>query len=284
MKKYILLLLLILLPAILFATEFANFPKIKGWELKVSDDVYTPENLWDFMNGGADLYNKYGFIELHLADYRSADGMTISAEVYRHSSSVNAYGIYASERSPDYQFLELGGQAYIGDGILNFCSGTYYVKLFADGEGDKAVNALKKVAGSLVEALDQKNSLPELLSVFPKKGKAAYTEKYTAKKYLGHKFLNNAFSAEYEEGYSLFLIQSADAGEIMKTAVAYLKFAKQKTKPVTDSMFVIKDPYSGDIPVVIADRYLIGILNGAESGNAKLGLEKLGDNVKTLGK
>ena len=280
------LLLLILLPAMLFAAEkeFANFPKIKDWDLKVSSDVYTPKNLWDFMNGGADLYIKYGFVDLHLAEYHNSDGATIQAEVYRHSSSTNAYGIYASERSPGYQFIELGGQAYIGEGILNFFSGAYYVKLLSIGEEGAAPNALKKVGKSLVKALDQKNELPELLSVFPEKGKSPYSDKFVAKKFLGNDFLNNAFSADYEEGYSLFLIKGADADEILKMVASYLEFAKQNTEPAKNSTFVIADHYNGNIPVVIVDRYLLGVLNGAASQNAKQGLEKLSKNIKSLKK
>ena len=286
MKMYIFLLLFSLSPAMMFAAEkeFINFPEIKDWDLKVSDDVYKQKNLWDFMNGGADLYIKYGFVDLHLAEYHNSDGETIQAEVYRHSSGVNAYGIYATERSPGYQFIDLGGQAYIGEGMLNFFSGAYYVKLLSIGEESAAPDALKKVAKSLVGALDQKNELPELLSVFPEKGKSPYADKYIAKKFLGNDFLNNAFSADYEEGYSLFLIKGADADEILKMVTSYLEFAKQNTEPVKNAAFVIKDPYNGDISVVMVDRYLLGVLNGAASQNAKQGLEKLGDNIKFLNK
>lgn len=282
MKKFIFVLLLCLGSAMLFATEKENFsfPKIKDCELKVTEDVYTPANLWDHINGGADLYIRYGFVDLRLADYKNAEGITVHAEIYRHNSSLNAYGIYASERSPDYQFIEIGGQAYIGEGILNFFNGNCYVKLFAYDESAGVPDALKKVGMSIVEAMDQETGLPELLSVFPKAGKLPHTDKYIAKKFLGNDFLYNAFSIDYEEGYSLFLIEGADADEILKMVTSYLELTKQQIDLDQKSAFIIEDPYNGNIPVILSDQYFIGILNGNDCQNAKPGLDELYHNLK----
>lgn len=284
MKKNILILILSFGSTLLFASErpFEGFPEIRFWDLKVSPDVYTPENLWDYINGGADLYIKYGFTKLHLAEYSTADGITVQAEIYQHNSEINAYGIYATERSPEYQFIKLGGQAYIGDGFLNFFNGNCYVKLFTSEEGSSGSRVLKKVATSIVKAMGQKSDLPEEFSVFPKKQRVSYTDKFTAKQYLGNHFLNNVYSADYEDGYTLFLIESTNLNEISKIVSSYLEFTKQNLDPAENSIFIIKDPYNGDIPSVIFGRYLLGILNGAASQSAKENLEILMKNVHAL--
>ena len=85
------------------------FPEINGWKLSVDSNVYTPNNLWDLIDGAADVYLSYDFQDLHIGEY-SNQGQIIRVEMYRQSSSVNAFGIYAAERMPDYDFIKLGVQ------------------------------------------------------------------------------------------------------------------------------------------------------------------------------
>ena len=169
MKHYKLLTLILWIPITLSLSgkDPVDFPELKGWDLKVSEDMYTPANLWDLINGAAESYLAYDFIDLSLADYKNQSGVTIHAEVYRHSSLNNAFGIYASERSPDYNFIDIGGQAYLDEGILNVFSGLFYVKLYSTDENEAVQGALKTVGEAIIEALDQGNAMPELISLFP---------------------------------------------------------------------------------------------------------------------
>ena len=252
-----------------FAQDPVEFPELKRWDLEVSSDVYTPDNLWDLINGAAESYLAYDFVDLHLADYHSKDGITIHAEVYRHSSLNNAYGIYSSERSPEYEFITMGGEGYLDEGVLNCFSGPCYIKLYSTDDDPSVQEGLKKVGKALVKSFGEGDILPELLGIFPDMGKLPYSEHYIAQNFLGFDFLHSAFTAEYEQGYKLFVIEGQDAGEILKMVGAYLSFTKQDIDPSVESSFVITDKYNGDIPVVISGEYLIGIQNGDDTENMK---------------
>lgn len=282
MKNPISMLFIFLIPAMVLASgkDPVNFPQLKGWNHTVSKDVYTPENLWDLIDGAAESYLAYEFIDLHLADYESKSGITIHTEVYRHSSLNNAYGIYASERSPEYQFIDLGGQAYLDEGVLNFFTGNFYVKLYSTDEGKTVQEGLLTIGKAVFEALDQGNALPELLSLFPAKGSLPYGINYIAQNFIGFEFLHSAFTASYEEGYRLFVIEGKDADEILEMVRAYLAFTKQEVDPSAESTFVIKDPYNGSIPVIISGNHLLGILDGPGNRNASLGLAELERNLR----
>ncbi len=255
------------------------FPGLEGWNLSVSRDVYTPSNLWDLIDGAAEAYLAYDFIDLHLADYENPEGITIHAEVYRHSSLNNAYGIYASERSPDYRFLDLGGQAYLDKGVLNCFSGPFYMKFYSTDEAPDVQESLIIVAGAVVERLAQGKEFPGLVSLFPQEGKSPYSDHYIAKNFIGFGFLHSAFTMDYDEGYKLFIIKGKNRDEILEMAGRYLAFTKQETDPARQTSFTVADPYNGSIPVVVSGRYLTGIINGAGNNNAKM---KLGELVKNL--
>ena len=45
------------------------FPEEQGWKLSTDFPVYTPDNLWDYINGAADGYLSFGFQDLTMAEY-----------------------------------------------------------------------------------------------------------------------------------------------------------------------------------------------------------------------
>ena len=266
-------------------TKAVSFPEVEGWELKVSDLVYTPGNLWDLINGAAEGYLAYDFVDLHLADYTNGTGVTVHAELYRHSTMNNAYGIYSSERSPEYNFIELGAQGYLDEGVLNYCTGPFYVKMYSTDEGEQVKEALQKVGKAVFKELDEGNQLPGLIAIFPEEGRLPYTEHYIAENFIGFDFLHSAFTAEYDEGYKLFMIKGKDPEGIRAMLDPYLAFTKQDIDLSKNHSFTIKDPYNGNIPVILKDNYLVGILDGQESPASKEKLEKLaaslpGDSCK----
>jgi len=256
-----------------------GFPKLKGWKLVVSSDVYTPGNLWDLINGAAESYISYDFLDLHLADYRDKKGMEIHAEVYRHSSSNNAFGIYSSERSPEYNFQDIGTQGYLDEGVLNFVAGQFYVKLYSTGSDDGIQESLLKIGQAVSDNLKQENEWPNLLTLFPEDGKREHTDHYVRENFIGLDFLHSAFTSEYEGDYRLFVIKGKDKTEILDMVSAYLAFTKQEVNSEKETSFIIKDRYNGDIPVVLTGPYLAGIIDGAENESAKKNLQVLVNNL-----
>ena len=45
------------------------FPEYKNWNLKIDETVYMPENLWELINGAAEIYLAYEFQDLHIGEY-----------------------------------------------------------------------------------------------------------------------------------------------------------------------------------------------------------------------
>lgn len=279
MKKYILSLVLLLemISPICQAadTDAVTFPEVTGWNLTVLPDVYTPGNLWDLIDGAAESYLSYDFVDLHLGDYQYASETIIHAELYRHSSPVNAYGIYTAERSPEYQFVEVGTQGYLEEGVLNFLAGQFYVKLYSTDSGTEVQEALQKIGQTINGHLNQENMLPEILSVFPEAGQLPYSDQYIRENFIGFDFLHSAFTVGYEGGFKLFVIQGKSAEEIQEMARQYLAFTKQDIDPASVSELTFKDPYNGDIPAIIKGSFLAGIIDGGDNEKARSLLEQM---------
>jgi hypothetical protein len=264
--------LLVLTHVIWFSTIFTFssdpgkpdlFPEIKGWDLVASEKVYGPSDLWDLIDGAADTYLSYSFMDLHLADYINETGLKVRVELYRHNTFDNSFGIYAAERNPDYHFIGIGSEGYLEEGALNFLCGYYYVKLTSASRGVEAQNALVHIAGSIEENLGQVYNWPEIFQLFPF-GQDPYSEHYIAENFLGFEFLHSAFITDYkidEEEFQVFIIRTTTKEEALEMIGKYLEFTGQKEK-VCDGQINIKirDPYNGDIYLLLKGNMLAGII------------------------
>jgi len=124
------------------------FPEIAGLKMKTDQRVYNSSDLWELINGAADIFLSYGFKDLRITEYSKNDQI-IRVELYHHATPENSYGIYSAERMPDYPPVSIGSQGYKSQGVLNFLAGNYYVKIMSAGlqEADESVIAL--VAGKV---------------------------------------------------------------------------------------------------------------------------------------
>lgn len=238
------------------------FPEIKGWDLTPNERVYVPSDLWDLINGAADTYLSYNFIDLHLADYNNDSGINVRVELYRHSSFNNAFGIYTTERSPDYTFIDIGTQGYLEEGALNFLCGYYYVKITTASQGQDAQNSLAEIAKNIEKQLNQEKNWPGIFGIFPSDA-LPYSEHYIAENFLGFEFLHSAFTADYNRGgedFQVFVIRTDTPDEVRTMLTKYLKFTKQDTD-IADGLFKIRDPYNGDIDLIIKGNTMAGIIN-----------------------
>ena len=258
----IFLVVLLSVPALYGQESF--FPQLPGWKITQDDPVYNANNLWDVIDGAADLYLEYCFVDLHIARYFNMDSMEVKAELYRHASSEDAFGMYAQERDTGYNFIPIGVQGYLQQGVLNFITGSYYIKLSTFQTGVKTNDALLAIGKKLVEHLKQKNTMPRLFQVFPKERKLPHTEQYVARNFLGYSFLNAAYVAAYKDSsaFKIFVIDAAEQEKAKSILVDYLKaIPKEAVTRLDTEKYQIQDPHIGVMVLQEFDRYICGMIN-----------------------
>ncbi|MGA8086925.1 MAG: DUF6599 family protein [Terracidiphilus sp.] len=156
---------------------------------------YNPDNLYEYLDGGADIFVLYGVkTMLHLdAKVQTVD---LTVDIFDMGSPNAAFGMYAAERSPDYDFIAMGAEGYRNKGILNFVQGRYYIKLAGFGDGADAV--LEAWAKALSARVGSDTALPAMLIRLPSDHRKPHSEQYIPKDPLGHSFLGPAYVASYE--------------------------------------------------------------------------------------
>ena len=280
MKKTGIALAILFTGSVLFAADDL-FPEIQGWKLRVEKMAYTSLNLWELINGAAELYLSYDFQDLYLATYSGNNDQEVNVELYRHSTPENTYGIYTAERMPDYSFIEMGIQGYTGPGILHFFTGTYYIKIISTGINETGEEALKTIAGKVSAKLDQSGSWPEEISLFPGEGKAYMSDAYIASDFMGYSFFRSAFTARYATGgeFTLFIIHGK-AGEAEAMLDKYKRLIKEDKIEQKGDICVVQDLFNGKVYLSIKGDYLVGVLNAANEAVAVEYIEHTRNNIE----
>ena len=170
-------------------------------------------DLYRYMDGGADIYLKYGLVAMAHREYKSA-GVETTADVFDMGEPLQAFGIYSAERSPEYHFIDIGAEGYSSESTLNFLQGRYYVRLTAFGDG--AAPALDSFARAISRKIGGDRSLPGLLDMLPRENRVARSEKYLVQAPAGHDFLAPALTASYRfdgQATTLVISLAADANQ-----------------------------------------------------------------------
>lgn len=260
-------------------------PGIKGWKPAGEVQVFSPGNLFEYINGAADLYLNYEFRELKVAEYRSDGQASVTVEVYRHKSPLLAFGIYSQERSPAGKFLPIGAQGYSDKGYLNFLIGDAYVKIssYKTGEDDRGV--LLQFARAVARNLGGVASLPALLPAFPQEGKKENAEKFILKNFLGYSFLHSGFTADYEipgKKFQLFIISGKDAADREKMLRDYFKRAGKDWDGSKEGKSRVADPYHGELDLAWKGAYIWGVLNVSDPATRAKYLTLLGEGLARI--
>ena len=241
-----------------------SFPEMAGWKQSGEIQIFSRANLYDYINGGADLYLKYDFQELKVAEYQNDRKASVTIEVYRHKTPVHAFGIYSQERLSNANYLEVGAQGYSEKGVLNFLAADCYVKMSSVDVGPEDREVLLAFAKKIVENWERKGSLPSVLSSFPREGEKKNSEKFIAREFLGYAFFHSAFTADYElsgRKFKLFVIEGIDQKECRNMIQEYLKHTGNLQTKVEEGRYQLKDPYHGGMDFYWKGNYIWGALD-----------------------
>jgi len=263
-------------------------PEIEGWKLSEKLQSFFPEDLYEYIDGAAESYLGYDFKELVVAQFqKTGTGASVTLEIYDMGNGTNAFGIFSSERFPENKVVDVGTLGYVEGEVLNFIAGKAYIKImsFDSGEGTPAVldEFARKVAGKTGE----KGALPPLLSVFPRDGIIANSEKYILRNVMGFEFLRNGYMASYRidgREFECFIIEADKGRDPAALLKQLLDFYAKNGQPAGDIPLGhhVRNKYGQNLYIGVAGRFLCGV-NRLPDGAGTIGdryLRSLAESLK----
>jgi len=230
--------------------------------------TFNDKQLWEYINGGAELYLSYNFIEVATADYKHED-IEIVVDLYRFDSDVDAFGLYSMFRSPDVQPIQLGVEGFTAPATLNFVKGKFLVRLVGYDESAESSLALVNLAEEINKLIPGTMAPPAMFELFPKENRVPLTDKYYIESYLGQKAMSEVYSRNYfcsGDSISLFISTDSAGAKHMEWNNIAEKTGRQEISPEglpydEGYTLIINDGYYGKIIIGLRNQKLAGIVN-----------------------
>ncbi len=172
--------------------------RLEQWRLEEKPSVYTGDDLFELINGGAEIYHEYGFVRVVSADYVDAAQTHIQLEIYEMSDASAAYGIFSlSQQSVEWK-SEYGRVSASSKDYISFWKDRYYVLISWESRQHADAPQMSKLAAIVDQAIAEDPDPPELVRSFD----AAAQAKRTV--YLrGNLALSNFYYFDYKNIFEI---------------------------------------------------------------------------------
>lgn len=149
-----------------------------GWAKQRSMQRYEGEALYEYIDGGAEIYHEYGFERVVVQDYASAAGKSVSLEIFLMTSPAAAYGMYTFKTDSKGRRVRIGTDAQLADYYLNFWKGRYLVTLTGFDDSDETRRGLLAVARTVDSHIQAKGEKPGIVNLLPEEDLVSQSRKY----------------------------------------------------------------------------------------------------------
>jgi hypothetical protein len=182
-----------------------NLPdQVEGWR-KAESEIYTRDNLHQYINGGAELYISFRFEALLSLPYVRDDGTEVRLDIFDMGSAANAYGIFCHSREAVDNFVGPEVDSEYAAGLLHFWKGRYYASALGYPETASSRALIRELAQGIVEQIGDASGPPAVVALLPEADLVPYSIRY----FRHYAWLNDYHN--FGDGNPLHLYGDAEA-------------------------------------------------------------------------
>lgn len=251
----------------------------KGILPETSLEIFNPANLYEKIDGQAELYLSAGFQRLKSQSFVKADrpDLWVDLFVYDMGNVLNAFAVFSMQRREECESVRLGQFSCSLEGALFLVHGPYYVEIIASMGSAEASEMLRSMAENFTrENRVEVKTIPEL-SLFPRRNLIENTISMIPSNAFGYEGLNQVFIANYGLGkkrITAFISRRESPSKAEELALKYhgflLRYGGEDVKPGTGikNSKVVK--IAGAYEVIFTHKaYLAGVHEAADKVEAE---------------
>ena len=241
----------------------SDFPEVSGWTQEGEVLIYDVDNLWEYINGAAELFVEYDVQTCRTTDLSSGD-VVVTVDLYDMGTPLNAFGVYNRESSGSGEPLPGAVEALVSPPYQALLlKGATYVKVNAI-EGELTESIGRELLESLASALPGETRYPSELDLLPEAGKVIGSAGYQSEGFLGLTELTDCLYAEYsgagDEPWQGFVILPASGTSVWNALSADWESLEHNGLTV----LYREIPYRGLVGVTQTDRGVLGVSGAAD--------------------
>lgn len=138
----------------------------RGWDLSGDSERYFPKNLFDYIDGGAELYLSFGFKRLYVFRFHRDSAPPFEVNLFDMGSSEDAFGVFRHDMEDED--VGIGQGSEYGGSWLRFWKGKYYVYIYAEGDDPSTQQNLLALGREIADRIETPGKKPWLVYKIPK--------------------------------------------------------------------------------------------------------------------
>lgn len=256
--------------------EFGN----GEWTRHRKAEIYQGDDLFLYINGGAEIYHEYGFRQVLLQDYINANEKSLSLEIYEMENQESAFGIFTFQASPSGEKVDIGNEGRMEGYYINFWKGPFLITITGFEEDEETSRGVKTLAQAVAGRIpsDAENKKPPIVDLLPKKNFIDGSLTY----YKGPLGLYNRYpfsdedifqftigvSGEYDNEKIVFILaypdETAASKRYTKSTFKFKAMSRYSNYDKKDGIFHMQDDEEKLISLTNRGKYLV-IVIGCEN-------------------
>ncbi len=263
---------------------------ISGWKVSEQDRFFNDSTLYDYIDGGAELFISYGFTKVFNRNYSRTNQPDITVDIFYMNSSADAYGVFM--HSTGRIENDFGNQSQTTKGSVIFWKDNFYVSIMSNPETAESKAAMANIAGIIDKFIPDKGNFPPIINLLPEANLDKKSIRYF-KHYIWlntHTFISNdnilninekvnCVQAKYKINNSYPLLLLLQYPDIDEAGLARELFIEQLEPKLSEDK-IIKTEKHKWIGLDLHDNYLIAVFNCVNKKSALKLLDSVNKKIK----
>jgi len=139
--------------------------EVPGWRTSGDLRTYNSDNLFNLINGEAEMFKEFGIRYAVSMDYYNFTGRMINIQVYTMVNTFASLGIFLQRSKGEKVFKEFGNACFEKSGNFTFWKQYYYVTLHSGSSGDTISSSFRLMAGIIDSKIKSRGLLPDIMGL-----------------------------------------------------------------------------------------------------------------------
>jgi hypothetical protein len=140
------------------------------WHPSDSIRVFNGEELYAFIDGGADIYFEYGFRRVVAAEYQNNNRIFVRLEIYEMADTAAAYGMFSINSGVEGKTVKIGNGGMLNEYYLIFWKDKFLTFISSDDTTGGTLEAILAIAESIDKKIAPVGEKPEIAKSLPQNG------------------------------------------------------------------------------------------------------------------
>jgi hypothetical protein len=191
--------------------------EISPWRKNEPPAIFRKDRLFEYINGGAEIYFEYGFHQAVTQEYVRGDN-SIIVEIYEMNDSDAAFGIYSIQRDYKMPALKIGSDGTQSDNHAAFWQDRYVVVVLESIPDTVSKEVLNRLAQKISLQIGKTSELPKLVEHLPKNNMVPRSQGFVngilglnSQYYLAQENVFELGSENIEGAFATYRINSEEA-------------------------------------------------------------------------